>query len=403
MNLNSLNTKITLIFLFTISLFIAVFIFYIKYEKENSYSQASNYHEKISNYLKERRMPPRAVNDYIQGLNFAKVFDVRNVLDNGKVVFTKRGFETIKFEDSYYLHILTPRFRILFKDLSIYKTNYYGYIFFSLFFILLFIIYFWLIKSIKPLLILKEEINKFSNGDMNINCKSDKKDEIADVANEFNNAVKQISLLMNSRQLFLRTIMHELKTPIAKGRIVSELIDNDKQKNRMISIFERLEFQINDFSKIEQVVSKNYNIVKYPCEINILISDSINMLMIDKIDERISKENISTKSINVDKALFSMAIKNLIDNALKYSINKKVLLKEEENKLLFISEGNALEKDIKEYFKPFHNDTKSKNHGMGLGLYIVYEILKMHNMYLEYEFKENKNIFKITMSKQPIK
>ena len=52
--------------------------------------------------------------------------------------------------------------------------------------------------------------------------------------------------------------MHELKTPIAKGRIVSELIDDNKQKDRMISIFDKLNFLINDFSNIEQIVSKNY-------------------------------------------------------------------------------------------------------------------------------------------------
>ena len=403
MNLNSLITKISLIFLFTISLFIAVFIFYIKYEKENYFLQVSNYHEKISNYIHQNRLPPSSLISYVEELNFEQEFDVRNILDNGNIVFSKRGFETIEFKNSFYLHILTPRFRILFKDLSIYKTNNYAYIVFSLVLILLFIIYFWLIKSIKPLVILKEEINKFSNGNMNIDCKSDKKDEIAEVANEFDNAVKQISLLLNSRQLFLRTIMHELKTPIAKGRIVSELIDDEKQKNRMITIFERLEFQINDFSRIEQVVSKNYDIVKYPCKINILIDNSINMLMIEKSDEKIFIENISTKNINVDKDLFSMAVKNLIDNALKYSYNNKVLIKEENNKLLFISEGKALQKDIKEYFKPFHNDTKSKNHGMGLGLYIVFEILKIHNMYVEYEYNKSKNIFKIVISKKPIK
>ncbi|MGB5792711.1 ArsS family sensor histidine kinase [Poseidonibacter sp.] len=399
MNLNSLITKITLIFLFTISLFIAVFIFYIKYEKESYFLQVSNYHEKISNYIHQNRLPPSSLTAYVQELNFEQEFDVRNILDNGNVVFSKRGFETIEFENSFYLHILTPRFRILFKDLGIYETNNYDYVFFSLVLILLFIIYFWLIKSIKPLVTLKEEINKFSNGNMNIDCKSDKKDEIAEVANEFDNAVKQISLLLNSRQLFLRTIMHELKTPIAKGRIVSELIDDDKQKNRMITIFERLEFQINDFSRIEQVVSKNYNIVKYPCKINTLINNSINMLMIEKSDEKIFIENISTKNINVDKDLFSMAVKNLIDNALKYSYNNKVQIKEENGKLLFISKGKALEKSIEEYFKPFHNDTKSKNHGMGLGLYIVFEILKIHDMYLEYEYNGNENIFKIVMSK----
>ena len=189
--------------------------------------------------------------------------------------------------------------------------------------------------------------------------------------------------------------MHELKTPIAKGRIVSELIDDEKQKNRLISIFERLELQINDFSRIEQVVSKNCSIIKYPHSISTIINDSIKILMIDRVDEKISLENISKRNIRVDRELFSMTIKNLIDNALKYSSDKKVLIEEKDNQLIFSSKGKILEKDIKEYYKPFHNETTSKNHGMGLGLYIVYEILQMHDMHLEYEYKSGINIFKI--------
>ena len=57
-------------------------------------------------------------------------------------------------------------------------------------------------------------------------------DEIANVAIEFNNAVCKIRELIRSRQLFLRTIMHELKTPIGKGRIISEMVQDEMQKSR---------------------------------------------------------------------------------------------------------------------------------------------------------------------------
>ena len=61
--------------------------------------------------------------------------------------------------------------------------------------------------------------------------------------------------------------------------------------------------------------------------------------------------------------------------------------------------GEELKKPLPEYFKPFHNDTKLKNHGMGLGLHIVNAILQMHNMSLEYEYLHKRNIFKIILEK----
>jgi len=121
------------------------------------------------------------------------------------------------------------------------------------------------------------------------------------------------------------------------------------------------------------------------------------MLLLENTDTILLK-NISSKKLNIDLDLFSLALKNLIDNGLKYSKDGHVLIKEEENQLLFISNGEQLQKSLTEYFKPFHADIKNKNHGMGLGLYIVHSILQMHHMTLEYEYKEDQNIFRVVYS-----
>jgi len=192
--------------------------------------------------------------------------------------------------------------------------------------------------------------------------------------------------------------MHELKTPIAKGRIVSELIDDEKQKNRMITIFKRLDFLINDFAKIEQVTSKNCNIKKQNYPIDAIIRNSIDMIMIDNDKDKIILKNISDNKIKIDLDTFSMAIKNLIDNGLKYSNDNKITIEYEDNSLLFISKGDKLPKKLQEYFQPFHNDTTSKNHGMGLGLYLVNEVMKLHGFKFTYERKDGLNIFKILVN-----
>ncbi len=240
MNLNSLSTKIRVVFIFTLALFLAVFIFYTQFEKHQIHAKAGSNHEKLTHYFMVNRLQKNEVIEYMKTLGFTPVRDPFIVFDYGEHVYSNRGLETIFYQDSYYLHAMAPHFRLLFKDATNYEKNYFTYLLFVLIFILIIMIYFWLIKSLKPLEDLKNKISKFAKGDFEIDCSSDKKDEIADVANEFDSAVKKISLLLKSRQLFLRTVMHELKTPIAKGRIVSELIDQEIQKKRMITIFEKL-------------------------------------------------------------------------------------------------------------------------------------------------------------------
>lgn len=397
MNFNSITSKISLIFFFSLCILIALFVFYIDYEKKQRYSSVISYHQNISKYLKEQRMPRYEVVKYLKTQSFIKSLSPRMVLKDSKLVYSQRGFETLLYKDEIYLHIITPQFRILFKDLRVYSFTNYSYFIFFVFFTLLLLTYIWLIKSLKPLKDLKENISSFSKGNLNISCKSSKKDEIADVSNEFDNAVRKIELLLSSRQLFLRTIMHELKTPIAKGRIVSELIDDEKQKNRLITVFERLDFMINDFAKIEQIVSNNYDLLKQSFTLKEILDDSLNILMLDSKSDNLEINIDLSYKLKADLSLMSMVFKNLIDNALRYSSNKALVINQKGNCIEFISKGEKLNKPIEEYFKPFHNETKSKNHGMGLGLYIVKSILDIHNMSFDYKYVQNNNVFIISL------
>lgn len=392
---NSLFTKITIKFLISISLLIALFIFYLKIEKDLQIKPIITYHNNISNSVRQKRLKPDDLATTLENLNFEIVYEPYEVLNNAKIIHSARGFETVFYKGDYFIHITTPRFRMLFKDLTIYENTHEIYYVFIAIFIVLIFFYIWLIVSLKPLKDLKNCIEKFSKGDLTVSCRSLKDDEIAQVANEFDNAVRKIELLLESRQLFLRTIMHELKTPIAKGRIVSELVSDEKQRNRMNTIFERLDFLINDFAKIEQVITNNYELHKYNFTLKDILNKAKSMLLIEDGDDKLQINIDESKKIMVDNDLIALVFKNLIDNGLKYSKDGKVVIEQKENTICFISKGEKLQREFEEYFMPFHNTTKSKNHGMGLGLYIVKSILDRHEMKFEYEYIEDTNIFKV--------
>lgn len=133
---------------------------------------------------------------------------------------------------------------------------------------------------------------KFASGNMEMamtaRLNEIEQDEIGQVAVEFDNAVCKIRELIRSRQLFLRAIMHELKTPIGKGRIVSEMVVNETQKMRLINVFERLEMLINEFSKVEQLLSKSYALNYQECHFSLILEQVQDMLMLDRFEERVS-------------------------------------------------------------------------------------------------------------------
>ena len=197
--------------------------------------------------------------------------------------------------------------------------------------------------------------------------------------------------LLHSRQLFLRAIMHELKTPIAKGRLVSEMLEDEKNKARMHSIFERLNLLIDEFAKIEKITSKNFELTIKPYKMSDLLEASIDMLMIENPKRLITTRIEKDYSVEVDFELFTLVVKNLLDNGIKYSTDKHIVVVISKNTLEIINHAEALNEPLENYFKPFHTSKK----GLGLGLYIVKSILDIHHMELGYRHEDGKNIFTV--------
>ena len=77
--------------------------------------------------------------------------------------------------------------------------------------------YIFVIYKIKPLRKLKRQIVKFANGELDgVQNVGNGKDEISEVSEAFYGAVCQIKALNDSRHLFLRNIMHELKNALSQ-------------------------------------------------------------------------------------------------------------------------------------------------------------------------------------------
>ncbi len=259
--------------------------------------------------------------------------------------------------------------------------------------IVLFLAYLWTISRLNPIKKLKHEIDKFAKGDLDIDCRMDRGDEISEVANAFNNAVDEIKKLNTSRKLFLRNIMHELKTPITKGRLSAEMLPQGKQKERLISVFQRLESLLNEFIAIEQITVDGSYLNKRVYRVIDIIDEAIDISMADRNNiEMTLQEEMQLK---VDFKLFSIAIKNMIDNGIKYSVDNKVHIFVEEDGIEFLSKGPRLEHDLAYYIEPFtQGNTNKSNKSFGLGLYIVDNIVRAHKMRLAYEYKNGYNIFK---------
>lgn len=315
----------------------------------------------------------------------------KTIEQKSSLVGIGRDWKLYEYKGNNYFYIWDRADTLLVKDnqKNLDKTQYI--IFLTIILNMVFILfYLFLLKKLRPLATLKRSIVRFSKGDLEIDTSCDGKDEICEVSNEFNKAIIQIKSLTNSRDLFLRNILHELKTPITKGFLITDVMKRNRYKNDLKDLFLRLDYLLKEFAKLEEFTAKNSKLTKEEFRLVDIIDHALDILLCDTqcVDLKAS-ENILVK---VDFGLFSLAIKNLLDNALKYGIGKpEVILKN--NTLYIKNSGKKLSKSIEQYNKPFDKQYKNSNSGLGLGLYLVNNILNAHNLKLQYRFEDENNVF----------
>ncbi|MBT0863925.1 HAMP domain-containing histidine kinase [Campylobacter coli] len=406
MNKNySIYTKLIILFVVTFFLVCVLFVVLLRIEN-NTYNEEEGFKQEsfIKNIINSHGNDSRIdIGDHLDSSGFTTIQNkhfVKIVRTEGQNLFRADDeknsctLSSLKYKNKLYLDVQCREFSGLFEEDAnhrVYNLLLLGFFFFS--FLIVFM-YFSVLKSIEPLKKLRQQIAETANNGKT-NFVNYQEDEVGKIALEFQKAFKKNQELIQSRQLFLRTIMHELKTPIGKGRIIAEMVKEEKQKERLIDIFLRMDSLINEFSKIENLFSKNYNLQFRPVHFSTLLGEAKDYLMRDDFNKVVKIILNHDALINVDMEIFPLILKNLIDNALKYSSDGTCELYCHKECFVIKNPGKPLIEPIEYYFEAFTREKHQQIKGMGLGLYIVFEVCKLHNFDIIYFYEEGKHCFKI--------
>jgi len=314
----------------------------------------------------------------------------------GQTIYGRfRVFQTPKHN---YIYVQRLGYTQMFVDN---QSNYYDRIYtlvlsigggMLLFFL---IIYIMILRKLYPLKRLHKQIEQFADGNLDIHIDNQGSDEIGKIAQSFDKAIGHIRQLISSKNLFMRNIMHELKTPITKGRIVSETIDDPVAKKILIRAFERMNELISDLADVERITMYNFEPTKAHIMLKDVMERAEKVLMAE--GERYTL-NITDRPLYTDKKLLALSLKNLMDNAIKYGTDKHATVTSIGNRIEVRSKGEALKEAFSFYIEPFSQEEK-RSHGFGLGLYIVNNILEKLGYVFKYHYdkKTGENVFLIVM------
>ncbi len=205
--------------------------------------------------------------------------------------------------------------------------------------------------------------------------------------------------LEKAKSDFIKTVAHELQTPLIAILGYAELLENtdqlhiNEQQKQYASIIrinaEALSRHIKDMLDIENVqLERSLNIVKNNVSIAKLIKTSISSIT-PKFSEHkfiLTHANRLPEVMFIDEGRITQVLNNLLINAVKYSPeggNVEVSTSTDSNRITISITDNGLgmtPKQAERIFEPFYraNPENAQIGGMGLGMCIVKKIVEDH-------------------------
>ena len=269
-----------------------------------------------------------------------------------------------------------------------------------------------------PLKSMTRASKKIAEGDFKERVEVVGNDEIAELAQAFNNMAESLENLDKMRNSFLANVSHDLRTPMTT---ISGFIDGinsgaipPEKHNHYLGIISgevhrlsRLVSQLLDISRLEsgdrKFVFADFDITE------------VARLIIISLEQNINQKHLEVEFDTEDDALIASADKdaiyqvlyNLCDNAIKFAREGGVFrlsIRKTDNKKLLVTvfdEGQTVSKeDAKHLFDRFYKTDKSRGldkNGVGLGLYICRTIVESHGETIFVDPKDDGCTFGFTL------
>ena len=402
----SIIAFINTIFVIAFLAIITTFYLFISWDKERHIIyEKQRYTVMADAFLSGLQFSPtkKQLQELYRYFNVASVYKPEDKLDivkNAKLLYVKESsFGRVRIfvtKKAKYIYVQNYGYNLMLKDLKPKKYNQEIALFLlGLISMIMVFLYTTLVRKLLPLKRLNRQVMAFAQGDMDVKIEGYGNDEIGKIAKSFDSAIQSIKKHIQSKNLFMRNMMHELKTPITKGRIVVETLEDEEDREILIRAFERMNEIITELAQVEKITARN---VKHNIE-EVLFSkvvEGAKALLLDRNDHII--EAYEDFTLHADVRLLTVALKNLLDNGIKFSVDKKVTIKADQTKIEILSRSDPLKEPLEYYIEPFSQGEK-KDEGFGLGLYIVKSILDIHHYGFVYRHDEENTIFTILLKK----
>ena len=222
--------------------------------------------------------------------------------------------------------------------------------------------------------------------------------EFKQLTERYNATISKLMVIDSTRQEFVSNVSHELKTPITSMKVLADsLIQNESAdlamyKEFMTDIVDEIDRESKIITDLLTLVKMDKKSAAMNIE-EIKINDLLEVILkrVTPIAKsrgiQITYESYRDVTAWVDEVKLSLALTNIIENAVKYNVDngwvKVTLNADHRNFYVKVADsGVGIPDDCKEHvFERFYRVDKARSRdtgGTGLGLAITKSVIQMH-------------------------
>lgn len=258
----------------------------------------------------------------------------------------------------------------------------------------------------EPFKKLQFSFDRVSQGDLDADITENTYRETAQLSQSVQKSLGKLKAVDQSRQEFVSNVSHELKTPITSIRVLADSLIG--MEDAPVELYREFMVDISDeIDRENQIIEDLLTLVKMDKSAESLMNIeqvSINgeLELILKRLRPIAKrgnvelvlESIREVAADVDRVKISLAITNLVENAIKYNRDLGVVrvTLDADHKYFYIKVmdmGIGIPEDALEHiFERFFRVDKARSRevgGTGLGLAITKNVIQMHHGVIDVE------------------